>query len=197
MSQYAKKRFLVIDDQPQARDALRSRLIDRFKTDFPNLRGNVIRLENGPPVGYPVQFRVLGPDIPTVRRLAGEVAAVMRGNPHLADVHPDWDEQSKVLHVEVDQHKARLLGLTTQDVANFLLSNMTLFFIPAAVGLGAYWTQLADTWMSVAVMVLTRLRPSVILRPLLDSILKKPPDTGVIALPSGTSARATVLPSTW
>lgn len=116
--------FVVLTHDIQARDALRSRLIDRFKTDFPNLRGNVIRLENGPPVGYPVQFRVLGPDIPTVRRLAGEVAAVMRGNPHLADVHPDWDEQSKVLHVEVDQHKARLLGLATQDVANFLNTSL-------------------------------------------------------------------------
>ena len=52
-------------------------------------------------------------------------------------------------------------------------------------------------WMSVLVMVLTRLRPSVIFRPLFDSILKKPPDTGVIALPRGTSARITLLPSTW
>ena len=52
-------------------------------------------------------------------------------------------------------------------------------------------------WMSVAVMVLMRLRLSVIFRPLADSILKKPPDTGVMALPSGTSARATLLPSTW
>ena len=51
--------------------------------------------------------------------------------------------------------------------------------------------------MSVLVMVLTRLRPSVIFRPLFDSILKKPPDTGVIALPRGTSARITLLPSTW
>jgi len=51
--------------------------------------------------------------------------------------------------------------------------------------------------MSVLVMVVTRLRPSVILRPLADSILKKPPDTGVMALPRGTSARTTRLPSTW
>ncbi|MCK6388417.1 MAG: efflux RND transporter permease subunit, partial [Zoogloea sp.] len=116
--------FVVLTHDMEAREALRSRLIERFKGEFPNLRSNVIRMENGPPVGYPVQFRVLGPDIPTVRRLAGEVAAVMRGNPHLVDVHPDWDEQSKVLHVEVDQHKARLLGLSTQDVANFLNTSL-------------------------------------------------------------------------
>ena len=112
--------FVVLTDDIEAREALRSRLIARLKTDFPNVLTNVIRLENGPPVGYPVQFRVIGPDNPTVRRLAGEVATVMRANPHLADVHPDWDEQSKVLRVEVDQHKARQLGLTTQDVAGFL-----------------------------------------------------------------------------
>jgi multidrug efflux pump len=72
--------FVVLTRDIEAREALRSRLIDRFKTISQPPR-NVIRLENGPPVGYPVQFRVLGPDIPTVRRLAGEVAAVMRGNP--------------------------------------------------------------------------------------------------------------------
>ena len=116
--------FVVLTHDMEAREALRSRLIERFKDEFPSLRSNVIRMENGPPVGYPVQFRVLGPDIPTVRRLAGEVATVMRGNPHLVDVHPDWDEQSKVLHVEVDQHKARLLGLSTQDVANFLNTSL-------------------------------------------------------------------------
>ena len=82
------------------------------------------RLENGPPVGFPVQFRISGPDIPTVRRHAEEIAGVMRGNPHLSDVQMDWNEQSKVLKVEVDQHKARLLGLTTQDVANFLNTSL-------------------------------------------------------------------------
>jgi multidrug efflux pump len=112
--------FVILTDSIPAREALRERMIELFKHDFPNLRANIARLENGPPVGFPVQFRVNGPDIPTVRKLAAEVAAVMRENNNLSDVQLDWDEQSKVLRVEVDQHKARLLGLSTQDVANFL-----------------------------------------------------------------------------
>jgi multidrug efflux pump len=112
--------LVILTDSIPAREALRERMIELFKHDFPNLRANIARLENGPPVGFPVQFRVNGPDIPTVRKLAAEVAAVMRENSNLSDVQLDWDEQSKVLRVEVDQHKARLLGLSTQDVANFL-----------------------------------------------------------------------------
>lgn len=115
--------FVVLTDSIASREALRERMIELFRKEFPNLRANVTRLENGPPVGFPVQFRVSGPDIPTVRKYAAEVADVMRGNPNLSDVQLDWDEQSKVLRVEVDQRKARLLGLTTQDVANFLNSS--------------------------------------------------------------------------
>ena len=115
--------FVVLTDSIASREALRERMIELFRKEFPNLRANVTRLENGPPVGFPVQFRVSGPDIPTVRKYAAEVAGVMRGNPNLSDVQLDWDEQSKVLRVEVDQRKARLLGLTTQDVANFLNSS--------------------------------------------------------------------------
>ena len=112
--------FVILTEGIPEREALRARMIELFERDFPNLRANVTRLENGPPVGFPVQFRVSGPDIPTVRRYAAEVAEAMRTNPHLSDVQLDWDEQSKVLRVEVDQHKARLVGLSTQDVANFL-----------------------------------------------------------------------------
>ncbi|WP_374479958.1 efflux RND transporter permease subunit [Zoogloea sp.] len=116
--------FVILTDSIPAREALRERMIELFKRDFANLRANITRLENGPPVGFPVQFRVNGPDIATVRHYAGEVAGVMRGNASLSDVQLDWDEQSKVLKVEVDQHKARLLGLSTQDVANFLNTSL-------------------------------------------------------------------------
>ena len=91
--------FVILTADITAREALRERLIGLFQRDFPNLQANVVRLENGPPVGYPVQFRVSGPDIPTVRRYAAEVAAVMRANPYLSDVNLDWDEQSKALRV--------------------------------------------------------------------------------------------------
>ena len=99
---------------------MRARLIGLFARDFPGLRGRVSRLENGPPVGFPVQFRVSGADIPTVRGFAREVAAVMRGNRNTENVQFDWDEPSKVIRLEIDQNKARVLGISSEELATLL-----------------------------------------------------------------------------
>lgn len=112
--------FVILTQSMEAREALRARLIAWFETDFPGLLANVTRVENGPPVGFPVQFRVSGQDLPALRALAGEVATIMRGNPHLSNVQFDWDEQSKIVGIEIDQNKARLLGLNSQDLAQVL-----------------------------------------------------------------------------
>ncbi len=112
--------FVVVAATNAGRERLRARLIERFASDFPELRGRVSRLENGPPVGFPVQFRVSGEDIGEVRRIAREVASVVREDAGTSDVQFDWDEPSKTIRLVVDQDKARLLGLTSQDVAAFL-----------------------------------------------------------------------------
>ncbi len=116
--------FVVTTNSVAARLELRSRLIKLFSTDFPEIRTRVLELQNGPPVGFPVQFRVSGEDIPTIRDIAAEVATVMRGNPGLANVQFDWDERSKVIRLEVDQDKARLLGVTSQELATFLNTSL-------------------------------------------------------------------------
>jgi multidrug efflux pump len=111
---------VILSKGPQDREQLRDKLIALFERDFPALQASVLRLENGPPVGFPVQFRVSGPDFSTLRQLAHEVAAVMRGNPQLANVQLDWDLPTKVVKVEVDQSKARLLGVSSADLSNLL-----------------------------------------------------------------------------
>ena len=116
--------FVVTTNSVAARVELRSRLINLFKTDFPEIRTRVLELQNGPPVGFPVQFRVSGEDIPTIRDLAAQVATVMRGNPGLENVQFDWDERSKVIRLEVDQDKARLLGVTSQELSTFLNTSL-------------------------------------------------------------------------
>jgi multidrug efflux pump len=115
---------VILTKDLRAREALRARLIRLFETDFHGVRGTVTRLENGPPVGFPVQFRVAGEDLATVRRYAEQVAEVMRANPHLSNVHFDWAERSKVIKIDIDQEKARLLGLSSQDVAAFLNTSL-------------------------------------------------------------------------
>jgi multidrug efflux pump len=116
--------FVILTKSIPAREALRARLIRLFDEDFHGLRANITRLENGPPVGFPVQFRVSGDDIPTLRKLAAEVAEIMRGNPHVSNVQYDWDEQSKIVAIEVDQSKARLLGVSSQELAAFLNTSL-------------------------------------------------------------------------
>jgi multidrug efflux pump len=87
-----------------------------FKTDFPEVRGRVKLLPNGPPVPYPVQFQVSGPDIGVVRGVADQVKDVLRANPNAVGVNDNWNESVKVLRLDLDQDKLRALGVTSQAV---------------------------------------------------------------------------------
>ncbi len=87
---------------------------------IPEARLRIDRLNFGPPVGFPVQFRVLGPDSTSVREVANKVRDAMRANPNTRDVQFDWNEQKKSIRLEVDQDRARSLGLTPQDIAQTL-----------------------------------------------------------------------------
>ena len=105
----------------EARERLKAKLEGLIALNvIPEARLRVDRLNFGPPVGFPVQFRVLGPDGDSVRAVAEEVRAAMRANPDTRDVHFDWNEQKKSIRLEVDQDRARSLGLTPQDIAETL-----------------------------------------------------------------------------
>jgi multidrug efflux pump len=112
--------FVILSKSLESREALRDDLLHLFTTDFPALRASVLRLENGPPVGFPVQFRVSGSNIPQIREYASKIADIMRDNPNLVNVQFDWEEPSKVIKVTIDQAKARLLGISSTEVANII-----------------------------------------------------------------------------
>lgn len=112
--------FVILSKDLATREALRKDLLALFANDFPALRASVLRLENGPPVGFPVQFRVSGANITQIRDLARQVAAIMRANTNLVNTQLSWEEPSKVIKVTVDQTKARLLGVSSVDVANII-----------------------------------------------------------------------------
>ena len=113
--------FVITAKSVEDREKLASWLEPMLRDDFPAIRTRLSRLENGPPVGYPVQFRVSGDDISTVREIAGKVVATLRADPRTDNVHFDWDEPAeRSLHFEIDQQKARALNVSSQDVANFL-----------------------------------------------------------------------------
>jgi multidrug efflux pump len=113
--------FVIVTKDLVARDDLKKRLEERFAgADFADIRVRVVRLENGPPIGYPVQFRVSGNDLTELRKIAGEVATEMRADPHLQNVSFDWNEKVKSVRVELDQDRARQLGTSSQEVAQAL-----------------------------------------------------------------------------
>ncbi|WP_025127620.1 efflux RND transporter permease subunit [Pseudomonas sp. PH1b] len=116
--------FVVLAKTIEDRESLRSWLIGTLNEQFPALRSRVTRLENGPPVGYPVQFRVTGEHIEEVRALARKVATKVRENPHVVNVHLDWEEPSKVVYLNVDQDRARALGVSTANLSKFLQSSL-------------------------------------------------------------------------
>jgi multidrug efflux pump len=111
------------------REQVRLRLVELFEKDFVGLRGRVSRLENGPPVGFPVQIRVSGDDVPTLRRIAEQVAAVMRSDPGATNVQFDWEEPSKVIRLEIDQEKARVFGISSQELAGLLNNSLSGFTV--------------------------------------------------------------------
>lgn len=117
--------FVLLTRSIEDREAIRTWLIDLMNEQFPTLRSRVSRLENGPPVGYPVQFRVSGEHIEVVRQFARQVADKVRANPHVTNVHLDWEEPSKVVRLEIDQDRARALGVSTAELSNFLQSALS------------------------------------------------------------------------
>jgi multidrug efflux pump len=122
--------FVVTAKSVRDREKLATALAEVLRTDYSSVRTRISRLENGPPIGFPVQFRVSGPEIGTVRQLSEEVAGVMRANADTHNVQFDWDEPAeRSVHFEVDQTKARQLNISSRDIENYLQMSLTGFTI--------------------------------------------------------------------
>ncbi|CAN7400064.1 efflux RND transporter permease subunit [Variovorax paradoxus] len=109
--------LIVLAKDLKVRETLRIKLPALLAQEFPEVRGRVKLLPNGPPVPYPVQFRVIGTDPAQLRGHADEVKAVLRENANMRGVNDNWNESVKVIRLEVDQAKARALGVTSQAIA--------------------------------------------------------------------------------
>jgi len=117
--------IVVLPKDAKTREALRLKIKEIFAKDFPEVRGRVKLLPNGPPVPYPVQFRVTGTEIEKVRLIADQVKAILRTNTNAVGVNDNWNESVKVVRIDLDQEKLRALGVNSQLVmraANTVLS---------------------------------------------------------------------------
>ena len=118
--------FVIQTASTEHRERVRARLLAMFEGDtvLPDARARVVRLDFGPPVGFPVQFRVIGPDTAQVREIAYRVRDAVRQSALVRDTQLDWNEQVRTVQVQVDQDKARLLGLSTADIQGLVQATL-------------------------------------------------------------------------
>lgn len=116
--------FVVLAKDIRSRESTRDWLLREVIPTFPDVQMRVTRLENGPPVGYPVQMRISGEHIEKVQAIARQVEAKVRENPHVMNVNLDWSEPSKVVRLVIDQERARALGVSSAQVSRFLASSL-------------------------------------------------------------------------
>ncbi len=114
--------LVIVSKGLEERGALTARLQKRLREDFVGIGSYVQPLEMGPPVGRPLQYRVSGEDVDKVRQHAIELATLLDQNSHVGEVIYDWNEPGKVLRIDINQDKARQLGLSSEDVANLMNS---------------------------------------------------------------------------
>ena len=118
--------FVITAKSVENRDELMHWLDAKLGREFSGVRTRVARLENGPPVGFPIKFRVSGNDIATVRSIAEKVAEKVRADSRTRDVQFDWDEPAeRSISFEIDQNRARQLGVSSEDVSNFLAMTLS------------------------------------------------------------------------
>jgi len=117
--------FVVLTENTKAREATRDWLLKEVIPQFPDVQMRVTRLENGPPVGYPVQMRISGEHIEQVQAIARQVEAKVRANPHVMNVNLDWSEPSKVVRLVIDQDRARALGVSSAQVSQLLGTSLS------------------------------------------------------------------------
>lgn len=112
--------FVFVGKDLKSRELLREKVAKLLATQFPNVRGNVKVVTTGPSDPYPVMLRISGYDHDKVRAIAKQAQDTLATNPHLVDVNLEWNEKNKVMHLAIDQDKARMLGLDSQTLASSL-----------------------------------------------------------------------------
>jgi len=117
--------FVLVTKDNVARERVMQRIRQILATDFPEVRGRVVRLNVGPPMDYPLVFRVLGEDAGKIRTIAEQVAKIVRENPYTVDVNDDWHERIPSVRLVLDQDKARALGVSTSSLSQALQAHYT------------------------------------------------------------------------
>ena len=117
--------FVIVSKDAEAREILAKEIKLEMQNNFPNVRHNLRYIQTGPPADYPIMLRVSAPTIPETKNLAKKVADIVAENPAAENIHLDWNEESKIIRLDLDQNKIRALGLSSQTVAQMIYTEVT------------------------------------------------------------------------
>lgn len=117
--------FVIMTEDVDAREDVHQRIQDIFNNGFENVRSHIKTIQNGPPSAYPVMLRISGEDIAQVKEIADDVRAVVIQNEDTYNVNFDWYEKTKTMKIDIDQDKARTLGVTSQQISGILASQIS------------------------------------------------------------------------
>ena len=117
--------FIIVAKSTEAREILSAAISNELTENFPNVQNNLRYIQTGPPADFPVMLRVAAPTISETKEFAKKVAAIVAEDENNFNVNLDWNEDSKILKLELDQDKIRALGLSTQAVAQILYTEIT------------------------------------------------------------------------
>ena len=117
--------FIIVAKDYKARNELREKLSKQLANDFPEVQQHIKVISNGPAADYPIMLRVTGEDPNKVRDIAQQMEPIMAQHPKVKNVNLNWNEKSKVMHLEVDQDKARSLGVSSQALAMALQTQLS------------------------------------------------------------------------
>jgi len=117
--------FVIVAKDLPARERLQKRLEDTLSEKFPDVVARVSPLELGPPVGWPLQYRITGPDKDEVRKYSEQFAELLGSDPRVRHVHYDWMEPARQVRIHVDQEEARRLGVSSRSLAAVLNASVT------------------------------------------------------------------------
>ncbi|XVN42203.1 MAG: efflux RND transporter permease subunit [Candidatus Rickettsia vulgarisii] len=121
--------LVIVTKDIEARKRVQHDLENIFKESFYNLNTRIMPLEMGPPIGWPIQYRVSGENIETVRDIAYQLAEIISTEQSVGNINFDWIEPARAMYVNIDQNQAKLLGISSEDLSitlNRIVSGLTL-----------------------------------------------------------------------
>ncbi len=117
--------FIIVTKNTQEREKLHRELTEELEENFPQVQANIQTIQTGPPADYPVMLRVTGRTVAETKRLAEEVMQRVSKDPNVYNINQNWGFKAKALRVTLDQDKLRALGISSQDAARMLYTEIT------------------------------------------------------------------------